>query len=273
MPPLKTYAHYVKTSLDLAKIEQKTSDLPLFNLVRKERNLLLYSLGEGEGKYLCIFSFGVVVICGIEDPKEAAKLLKRVTLGEEDIKVGRVDPEEFDIVVNPDQPESLEFHYVQIKDLKVEKLLLIFHTMAQSAALSFLDMKLGDPIRSFEEVHTNLEQSGHLHIQHGQLMKMVGVCGNMINLIVGRLALLDDPAITWEDKEAEALYVKMRQAFELDDRFNALQFKLEFIQDSSQRILDVLAAKRSEWLEIIIIVLIVIEVLLWFVDFLRPIAH
>lgn len=265
MANINLAAHYVKTSLNLAKIEQKNADLPMFQLVRKERHLLLYSLGET--KYICVYSFGVVVICGIDDPKEVNKLLKRVMLGEEDVKISNVEPETHVISLKPEGPETVEFDYIQLKELKVEKLLLIFHVMAQSVAIDFIDGRLKEQMQAFENVHSNLEQKGRLVIGTRQAMRIVGTAGNMTNFIVSRLSLLDDPAITWEDKDAEMLYVNLRKSYELDDRFSALQFKLEFINESSGRILDVLATRRSEIMEIIIIVLIAVEVVLFFFGF------
>jgi required for meiotic nuclear division protein 1 len=255
-------AQYLKTSLNLAKIEQKNTDLPLFNLVRKERNLLLYKLGETQ--YLCIFSFGVVVTFGFEDKKEIAKLLRRCTVGEEEVPVKDVKAvsEDYAVIIDPEQPENVDYDFARFKQLSLEKLLLVFHVIAQSVAIDFLENQIGETLQDVEIIHSNLAAKGSLAVKSSEALKMVGKSGNMVHFIINRLSLLDKPDTAWEDKDAESLFTSLRKMFELDDRFSALQFKIEFVQDSSQNILNTLAAKRSEYLEIIIIVLIAVEIIM-----------
>jgi uncharacterized Rmd1/YagE family protein len=93
-------------------------------------------------------------------------------------------------------------------------------------------------------------------------MKTIGMSGNIVNFIVGQLSLLDKPDIAWEDKDAEALFINLRKMFELEDRFSTIRFKLTFIQDSSELMLDSLQHRRSELLELTIIGLIVFEIVM-----------
>ncbi len=260
---LPVYAYYVRNSLDLAKIEQKNLDLPLMSLVRKERNLLVYQ--HSDNQYVCVYAFGVVTVCGIEDKKEIAKLLKRFAYGEEleEGKDPKIPPEDYAIVIDPDQPESVEFDRVQLKQLSLEKLLLVSHVAAQSAAIDFVERRIADTQQALERLHGMLEEHGKLVATNTRsILKTVGMSGNMVHFMVTRLSLLDKPDITWEDKDAEALFLKLRSMFELDDRFQALQFKLEFIKDSSETLINVISTKRAEFMEVVIIVLIAVEILL-----------
>jgi len=254
-------AHYLRNSLDLAKIEQKNADLPLFPLVRKERHVLVYQ--PSEKQYVCVYSFGVVTLCGIEDKKEIGKLLKRFAYGEEieDAKAARALPEEdYAIVIDPDQPETAEFDYVRLKQLTLEKLLLVFHMLAQSVAIDFIESRVHETMRAIERINDNLEKRGTLATDTKSILKTVGMSGHMVHFMVDRLSLLDKPDITWEDKEAELLFVNLRRMFELDDRFSTLRFKLEFIKDSSETMLNAISARKAEFLEWIIILLFIAEI-------------
>ncbi len=258
---LPVYAYYVRNSLDLAKIEQKNVDLPLLSLVRKERNLLVYQ--SGEDHFVCVYAFGVVTFCCTEDKKEIAKLLKRFAYGEEieEGKDPKIPPEDFAIVIDPDQPESVEFDHVRLKQLTLEKFLLVSRVMAQSVAIDVVERRIAETQQALERVHLSLEEHGKLVATNTRsILKTVGMSGKMVHFMVTRLALLDKPDITWEDKDAEALFLKLRSTFELDDRFEALRFKLHFIKDSSEMLMDIISTKRMEFMNVIIIVLIAISI-------------
>jgi len=258
---LPVYAYYVRNSLDLAKIEQKNADLPLLSLVRKERNLLVYQ--SGHDHYVCVYSFGVVTFCCIEDKKEIAKLLKHFAYGEEieEGKDPKIAPEDFSVVIDPDQPEGVEFDRVQLKQLTLEKFLLLSHVMAQSVAIDFVERRIADTQQALGRVHVQLEEHGKFVGTNTRgVLKTVGMSGKMVHFMVTRLSMLDKPDITWEDKDAETMFLKLRSTFELDDRFETLRFKLHFIKDSSEMLMDIISTKRMEFMNVIIIVLIAISI-------------
>lgn len=254
-------AHIIKTSLNLVKIEQKNADMPLFNLVRKERNLLIYQLGDNQ--YLCVYGFGVVTVFGIEDKKEITKLLRRCSVGEEEanIKDAKAVSDEYAVDIDPEQAETVDFDFARFREMTLEKLLLVSHVIAQSVAIDFLEEQIIDTMQDIENINSNMAAKGTLVIKGRAALKMVGKSGNMVHFIINRLSLLDKPDIAWEDKDAETLFDGLRKMFELDDRFSALNYKLEFIQESTRNMLDTLANRRSEHLEVIIIVLIAVEII------------
>lgn len=256
-------AHYIKHSLNLAKVEQKNTGLVLW---RKERNQLVYK--QSETQYVCVYSFGVVTIFGIDDKKERDKLLRVFAKGGEDepgVALAGLPTEDYPVVIDPEAPESVEFNVVRLRQLSIDKLLLVFHVIAQSVAIDFLEQQVEDTLQRFEKIHLNLAKKGLLIATSREVMKTIGTSGNIVNFIVGQLSLLDKPDIAWEDKEAEALFINMRKMFELEDRFSTIRFKLTFIQDSSELMLDSLNHRRAELLEFTIIGLIIFEIVMAFV--------
>ncbi|MEY4744389.1 MAG: hypothetical protein RL272_334 [Candidatus Parcubacteria bacterium] len=256
-------AHYIKHSLNLAKVEQKNTDLVLW---RKERNLLVYK--HSETQYICVYSFGVVTIFGIEDKKEKDKLLRRFAKGGEEepgVALAGLPTEDYPVIVDHEAPEAVEFNVVRLKHLSVDKLLLVFHVIAQSVAIDFLENQVEETLQRFEKIHMNLAKKGLLIATSREVMKTIGFSGNIVNFIVGQLSLLDKPDIAWEDRDAESLFINLRKMFELEDRFSTIRFKLTFIQDSSELVLDSLNHRRSELLELTVILLIVFEIVMAFV--------
>ncbi|MDD5252260.1 MAG: RMD1 family protein, partial [Patescibacteria group bacterium] len=260
MERLQLTAYYAKTSLNLAKIEQKNADLPLFTLVRRERGLLLYQTGEN--RFVCVYSFGVIVFLGFGDKREIGKMLKRFSHADDGGATAsdKAELEEYGVVVDEEQPEAVEFDFVRIRQLTVEKVMLICNVIAQSVAIDYLESQIQETMQKFEGIHNAMSQKGKLIANTRSVIKTLGASGNTVHFIINRLSLLDKPDIAWEDREAETMFIGLRKMFELEDRFGALRFKMDFIQSSSEVVLDVLQTRRAEFLEWIIIVLFVIEI-------------
>ncbi len=260
-------SHYIKHSLNLAKVEEKNRDLTLW---RRERNQLVYKVSETQ--YICVYSFGVVSVFGVDDRREKDKFLRRFAKGGEEepgVGLAGLPTEEYPVIIDPDDPENVEFNAIRLRTLDISKLLLVFHTVAQSVAMDFIENQVEETLQRFEKIHLNLQKEGKLIVDTKEVMKTIGMSGNIVSFIVGQLSLLDKPDIAWEDKEAESLFMNMRKMFELEDRFSTLRFKLNFIQDSSELIFDALNTRRSYLLELTIVILIVIELVVAFVPMFR----
>lgn len=255
-------AHYIKHSLNLAKVEQKNADLMLW---RRERNLLIYKLSETQ--YLCAYAFGVVTVFGVDDKKEKEKYLRRFAKGGEEepgVTTAALPSEEYPIVIDPDGVEALEFNFARLHQLDVNKLLLMFHVIAQSVAMEFIENQVEESLQRIEKIHLALQRRGKLVANTTEVMKTIGMSGNIAGFIYGQISLLDKPDIAWEEKDAEKLFLDLRKMFELEDRFGTLRFKLTFIQDSSELIFDALNTRRGQLLEMTIVLLIVFEIILAF---------
>jgi uncharacterized Rmd1/YagE family protein len=256
-------AQYVKPGLNLAEIERSCHNLTLF---RRERNSLLYKLSETQ--YLAVYSFGAMVtvdVCG-DDLAHYVGLVASGGETDDVITVNNAVSDDYELIVDPDQPETVEFSQVRIRAFDVEKLLIIFRVLAQSVAIDFLERQVGEHLQKFERMNLSLSTHGRVMVKPKEVMKAVGSSGAMMNFIIGKLSLLDKPDMTWEDKEAETLFHGLRRMYELDDRFEALRFKISFVQESSGRILDILDARHASFLEWIIIGLFVLDIAILFIE-------
>lgn len=80
--------------------------------------------------------------------------------------------------------------------------------------------------------------------------------------LIVELHLLDKPNIVWDDERAERLYNELSIFFELKERFEVVEFKLNLLKDDVTFLTDILNHKKSEFLEWIIIWLIAFEIVM-----------
>jgi len=260
MKKYELVARYIKTPLNLVKIAR----IEELQLITQSRNLLVFKPEENE--FVCVYGYGVMIFFGFESDARIAEIVNMVmgADGEDPAEIDdeiEIEPDRHEIIIDPSQPETVEFDFVRIHDFDIEKLLLISDVAAQSIMLDYLDERVETILVQFEQIHAKLARTGRLSVRTRKIMQMIGRNSTIIHFIIGKLSFLDKPDITWEEKEYETLFMKMRREFDLDDRFRALKFRLEFVKDSSVLVLDMLATRRSELLEITIIVLIAVEVL------------
>ena len=79
--------------------------------------------------------------------------------------------------------------------------------------------------------------------------------------------ILEKPEIVWEEPELDALYEELRIVFEIDERFRALDKKLEDILEMGRVISDLASASRELILETLILLFIVIEIMLTIIEY------
>ena len=76
------------------------------------------------------------------------------------------------------------------------------------------------------------------------------------------LHLLDKPEAAWDDPEMDRIYGDLRAEFDLVDRYRALEAKLRAVQEALELLAEVARDRRVFWLEMIVVVLILLEVVM-----------
>jgi uncharacterized Rmd1/YagE family protein len=79
--------------------------------------------------------------------------------------------------------------------------------------------------------------------------------------------VLDKPEITWENQEADSLYLTMADLFELRQRYEEIRHKSETLMDITEVFSSLSHARRASRLEWIIIILIFVEIVLYLFQF------
>lgn len=101
------------------------------------------------------------------------------------------------------------------------------------------------------------------------MKKILSQIGNIFAIkqkTIYYLSLLDKPETVWESHELERLYDKLRFELKLQDRLDILNEKIKFLSEYHQILLNFISTKRSIFLELIIVILIIIEIFLFFFE-------
>lgn len=267
----KTYA--VTNEIDLNKIAVEC------NIKKKytwEEPLILYDavleriLGEqaGETEKVLVFSFGSIVFINsnMGHTEIFMKYLKKI---KSDIDIEHFDRFHDDYALHFTEGEEIDFtdKYVQIPSRELFYSELVSIIIAKSVALERIEEQLGKILDNIESKIDNLEK-GKLNIGNKELAKTTSRIVRHEYNTIAYIMILDKPDITWINSDAAHFYEKMSEFFELNDRYEVIKSKTEILKSIVDGLADISSSIRGLRLEWIVIILIVIEVILMFLDLL-----
>jgi uncharacterized Rmd1/YagE family protein len=219
-----------------------------------------------EGKSATIFPFGSIVFVNMEHHEivDVVAYLKKIegNLRNADYKFG----ESYLLEIGVDEP-SVDFNSMSVTDFKNYHLDILATVLSKSVALEKVEKDLGTLLDEFEHIVDFLEQ-GVLNISDEKIAKMSArILGFKFDTI-SYIMLLDKPDITWENQDAEALYMQLSQFYELKERYEKIQSKTETLMDITQVLGALTQQKKGNRLEWLVIILIGFEILLTLVEFI-----
>jgi uncharacterized Rmd1/YagE family protein len=139
---------------------------------------------------------------------------------------------------------------------------IISFVIAKSVALERIEEQVDKVLDEMEEMITQLDQ-GKLGLPDKRLAKLASRILNFKYRSISFIMVLDKPDITWDNPEADRLYLTMANLFELNQRYHEIRHKSETLMDITEVFTSLSHARRSSRLEWIIIVLIAIEILIY----------
>ena len=212
----------------------------------------------GEHSYLFIYRFGSVVFFNMtnaEIERETEKL--KAALGG-----GVTNPTTETYQVNVGEfPLKVEFEYVELKKLTLENLRLIAVTLGQSAALEYFEIIADRMLYETSAFTEELAKGGSVPFRTKRLLKIIGSTASARQNIISNVAILDPPDDTWKSKELEKFFKELQQNFDIEVRFRTLDRKLSLIQDNIELLADIMETRKTNLLEGIIVLLILLELL------------
>lgn len=232
----------------------------------------LFYFDSDTQRYLYIFDYGVVVFGDFDavSKSEFIKFLKAYV--ENPLK--KEMTEDYRILVNEQlQKAVVKDDETLLPRFSDDAVRIVMLNTGQSVALDYYEKLTEEMLASNKVYIKQLEQKGKLEVSHKPLLKHIGKVLNIKNSIVDNLYILDDPGLVWDDEELSALNRKLKSSFDSFARFKDLNYRLDTVEDSLTLFTELIQHRQSYWLEIIIIVLILIEVVKMFVDMATGTPH
>ncbi len=208
-------------------------------------------------QYLYLFKYGIACFSGY-DETEIEKLLKQIQeFSIKDIE-GNIQ-EEYDIQIKPGSFE-IGFNHITIGEADPASIKLIMLNISQSVALNYYSNQTGKLLEDIQNYTLQLEKYGNFKISWLKLKMFIGRALNIKNRIADNLYIFDMPQIAWDNEHLHKIDQGMKKEFYLQARTRNIQDDIKIITDNLELFTSLTLHRKNAFLEWIIILLILIEV-------------
>lgn len=219
-----------------------------------------FVLKYGAKKFVVIFRYGVMVFWGL-DEGDVNHFLSRVSPYIVDI-IDNQHEESVNVITSAKKDE-ITSSGIRLNGLSVEKVSLISEVLGRSVVLDYFEKEVENIVGSFGDVTAEFSVNGKTKLSTRKLLREVGSAMNIQHMTVNQMAMLDKPDLTWEDSHLNEFFRELSEEYEIKDRYSILDDRLQMIFRNVEFILNVIETRRSLFLELVIIFLILFEVLIF----------
>jgi uncharacterized Rmd1/YagE family protein len=154
------------------------------------------------------------------------------------------------------------FDRVRVPALNPVVLGVIATVIAQSVSLDYSDEDIQRSLDRIHQIASKVAATGRPPGKQDEIVRFVGASVASQVEVISSLALLDKPDLTWDDALADELHDKLRAAFEIADRYRALEAKIRTTREGVTAFLEMMQHRRSHFLEAMVILLILVEIVM-----------
>src|ERR1700737_4782128 len=230
------------------------------------------ALRVGSNGLAVVFRYGVAVLIGLSATEEA-DFLERVRAR----TYGKITPPEeewakIQVAKEAEEPIPVGGPIV-VKEFSLERLLVVSDALAKSVVLGHDEREVAnvfDTIEPFARERANLGQPSR---NGTDLLKLMGNALLVQHRVSGRVAVGEKPDVLWDRPDLERLYARLEDEYELSERVETLNRKLEVVADTADTLADIVDTKRSLRLELIVVFLIAFEIIITFYEIYARQGH
>jgi len=227
---------------------------------------------SGSAGFVVLFRFGVAVLFGLS-PLEEDEVLARVGARVAGA-TSRRDDETLELELSGEGEEKSQLNgRFAVKDMSAPVLLVVADALAKSVALARDERRVNAVFDTIEPFAATLAEKGRPPWRRGEMLKLVGQTLLVQHRVSGRVAVDDKPDVLWDRPDLERLYARLEDEYELSERVETLNRKLEVIADTASRLADIVDTKHSLRLEVIVIFLIAFEIVITFYEIYARNGH
>ncbi|TMW69573.1 hypothetical protein Poli38472_001729 [Pythium oligandrum] len=235
---------------------------------------------RAKDKWVVYFDYGAVVFFNCEQ-QLITTLIKHAHKFSQDVFDMRGHDEELLLVGNPalEKWSSLSENNIIVREIDHINIHVIAGVLAQTVALEHYERQIEAILSEFEKLNTAVERKGPRGAlfgigigdkqterqQHKKLFQIVATNNTLLIDLVSKLRVIDRKRpgdAAWSHTRYHTMWESLLEEFELNERFNNLNFKLELIQHNTKFFLEVLGTHKGERMEWYIIILIAAELLI-----------
>jgi uncharacterized Rmd1/YagE family protein len=226
----------------------------------------------GSNGLAVLFRYGVAVFIGLTADEEA-EFLERLHAR----TFGLITPPEEEwarIQVAKEAEEPIPVGGpILVREFSLERLLIVADALAKSVVLGRDERQVADVVDTMEPFARELARYGKTSRNRTDLLKLLGNALLVQHRLSGRVAVAEKPDVLWDRPDLERLYARLEDEYELSERVETLNRKLAVISDTATTLSDIIDAKRSLRLEIIVVFLIAFEIVVTFYDIYARRGH
>jgi len=249
---------YVGEKIDLKKLQE---NIKKYTYISRDSPIILkIALGQ----YVTLTKFGVVTFWNIPK-RQREEFIQEISPFVEKFNPNSLYFDTLKVIVGKEL-EDVKFGKVHLTKIDKEKIQVISFVISQSVALEKYEKEIEERVSNLEKLIDVLKSGNLRNLNQKELLREIGDILAVRQSSISHLSLFDKPETVWERAELETLYNKLFSEFELEDRFDILNEKIRFLSDHNKLLLDFITTQRGHFLEIIIIILILIEILIFFVE-------
>ena len=212
------------------------------------------------GGTLFLYSFGAATFEDVEPELRQAELARLHTVLRKLSPTG-VD-EDFVVKTDERSVARVDAGVLTIDRLTEQRAGVVALVVAQSAAMEYYETLVEKMFLSTDRLVDGLERSGTTSFRVRALHRFIGHTVGTRNEVLSVLHLLDKPDATWDDAQMDRIYDELREQFDLQDRYQALEAKLRGVQEALELVLDVARDRRLYTIELAVVLLILCEIVL-----------
>lgn len=153
---------------------------------------------------------------------------------------------------------AVEFNKLVLNHLTIDRVHVVAGILAQSVILESLEKQIDKMLEDVSVVDTKNVRKMHTFIRKTIKAR---------NSIVGELKLLDRPELLWNDKTIDTLYNDLKDMFDLEERFQSVDYKLKTIYETLDLYLALINHQKSYRLEWLVVVLVGLEAIVMVAEF------
>ncbi|KAK9451350.1 uncharacterized protein V1518DRAFT_408327 [Limtongia smithiae] len=220
-------------------------------------------VGVPRKKEAFVFEYGVVVLWGFTMSEEQQFLNALTDDSVEVLEIRDRQVEDFGFFLTLSHRPRVFNDYIALGEGEASNYMVklsLSHAIAQSVKISLFEGLISNTINRTKDMPQNLAMTGKVHMTRREVMMSIGelfILRININL---HSSIIDSPELMWTEPQLEPLYKAMRSYLEIGPRVTVLNQRLEVIADLLEMMKEQLGHTHEEYLELVVIVLIAVEI-------------